>query len=183
MTYDFANFKKRIKELEEWFKKELSQIRTGRASPSLLDNVNAEIYGVRTPLNRLGAISTEDPRTLRLSLWDAAQTKDVEKAIMIANIGVSVAADDKGLRISFPELSSERRVSLAKIAKEKLEQSRVTLRTLRDECWTDIQKKEKLGGMSEDEKMRFKKEMEKVVQDSNKVLEDIASKKEKEIMS
>ena len=147
MTYDFTNFKKRIKELEEWLKKELSQIRTGRASPSLLDNVNAEVFGVRTPLNRLGSISTEDPRTLRLSLWDTTQTKDVEKAILVANIGVSVAVDDKGMRISFPELSSERRVSLAKIAKEKLEQSRVTLRTLRDECWTDIQKKEKLGGL------------------------------------
>ena len=132
---------------------------------------------------QVGSLSTEDPRTLRVSVWDQSQVKDVEKAIIAANLGVAVSVDEKGVRVSFPELTSERRTSLIKIAKEKLEQARVTLRKLRDEVWNDIQAKEKLGGMGEDEKFRFKDEMEKLVKEANKMLDEQAEKKEKEIMS
>jgi ribosome recycling factor len=183
MTYDFNLLKKKIKDVEEWLKREQQQIRTGRATPALLDNVSVDVYGSKMNLNQLGSMGTEDPRTLRITLWDASQVKAVEKAIQAANLGVSVAVDDKGIRVSFPELTSERRVSLTKIAKEKLESARISLRKLRDEAWEDIQKKEKLGGMSEDEKFRFKTEMEKLVQEANKTLDDLAARKEKEIMS
>lgn len=181
MTYDFSQFKKKIKDLEEWLKRELSQIRTGRASPALLDGIKVEAYGVMTALNQIGSMGIEDARTLRLTLWDPSQAKAVEKAIMLANIGVAVAVDDKGIRVSFPELTSDRRTSIVKIAKEKVEQGKITLRKLRDEVWDDIQKKEKQGGMGEDEKFRFKTEMEKLVQEANKMLEEQGSKKEKEI--
>ncbi len=183
MTYDFNPLKKKIKDVEEWLKKEQSQIRTGRATPSLLDNVFAEAYGTRTPLNQLGSIMTEDPRTLRITLWDPSQAKDVEKAIMAADLGVSTAVDDKGIRVSFPELSGERRTSLIKILKERLEQARVSLRKVRDEIWSDIQAREKEGGMSEDEKFRFKADMEKCIKEANASLDDLAARKEKEIMS
>jgi ribosome recycling factor len=135
------------------------------------------------PLNQVGSMATEDARTLRISMWDASQSKDVEKAIVAANLGVAVAVDDKGIRVSFPELTSERRTSLIKIAKEKLEQAKITLRKHREETWSDIQTKEKQGGMGEDEKIRFKNEMEKLVQEGNKALDELASRKEKEIMS
>jgi ribosome recycling factor len=183
MTYDFTQLKKKVKDVEEWLKREQSQIRTGRATPTLLDGVQAEVYGARTPISQIGSMSIEDPRTLRLTLWDTGQVKSVEKAIVAANLGVSVAVDEKGIRIFFPELTSERRVSLGKIAKEKLESSRISLRKLRDEAWEDIQKKEKMGGMSEDEKFRFKSDMEKIIQEGNKALDDAAARKEKEIMS
>jgi ribosome recycling factor len=159
------------------------QIRTGRATPTLLDNVKVESYGSMVNLNQVGSMATEDARTLRISVWDASQMKAVEKAIIAANLGVAVAVDDKGIRVSFPELTSERRTSLIKIAKEKLELGRISLRKLRDETWEDIQKKEKAGGMGEDEKFRFKAEMEKLIQDGNKTLDDLAERKEKEIMS
>lgn len=181
MIYDFSNLKKKIKDIEEWLKKEQSQIRTGRASPSILDAVHAEVYGARTPLNQIGSLVVEGPRTLRFTPWDMGQLKGVEKAIVAANLGLSIVVDDKGIRISFPELTGERRTALAKVVKEKLEQARVSLRKLRDEVWDDIQKKEKLGGMSEDEKFRFKTEMEKLVQEGGKQLEEISSRKEKEI--
>ena len=183
MTYDFSNLKKKLKDIEEWLKKEQSQIRTGRASPSILDAVHAEVYGARTPLNQIGSLVIEGPRTLRFTPWDTAQIKGVEKAIVAANLGLSVVVDEKGIRISFPELTGERRIELSKIAKEKLEQARISLRKLRDEIWDDIQKKEKLGGMSEDEKFRFKTEMEKLIQEGGKQLEEVSAKKEKEIVS
>ena len=183
MTYDFSQLKKKTKELEEWLKKEHAQIRTGRATPALLDGIFVEAYGVRTPINQVGSMSVEDSRNLRITLWDMSHAKDVEKAIMLANLGVSVGLDDKGVRVSFPELTTERRTSLIKIAKDRLEQARVTMRKLRDESWTDIQKKEKQGGMSEDDKFRFKNEMEKIIQETNKNLESAALKKEKEIQS
>ena len=183
MNYDFVPLKKKIKDIEEWLKKEQSQIRTGRAAPALLDSVTAEVYGSKMPLNQIGTLSVEDPRTLRFVPWDSGQVKSVERAVMAANLGVSVAIDEKGIRISFPELTGERRTSLIKILKEKLESARVSLRKLRDETWEDIQKKEKQGGMSEDEKFRFKTEMEKFIQETNKNLETAAERKEKEIMS
>jgi len=183
MPYDFSTFKKKIKDNEEWLKKEQTQIRTGRATPALLDHVSAEVYGSKMSLNQLGSMVTEDARSLRLTLWDTGQVKAVEKAIVAANLGVSVAVDDKGIRISFPELTSERRNAILKIAKEKHEQARVSLRKLRDEVWEDIQTKEQAGGMGEDDKFRYKTEMEKLVQDANKSLDDAAARKEKEIMS
>lgn len=183
MTYDFNPLKKKIKDVEEWLKRENMQIRTGRATPALLDNVKVDAYGSMVNLNSVGSMSTEDPRTLRVSVWDASQIKDVEKAIIAANLGVSVAVDDKGIRVSFPELTSERRTILIKLAKEKLEQGRVSLRKHREETWNDIQAKEEEGGMSEDERVRFKGDMEKLIQEGNKVLDEVADRKEKEIMS
>jgi ribosome recycling factor len=183
MNYDFTSLKKKIKDIDEWLKKEQAQIRTGRAAPALLDSVMAEVYGSRMPLNQIGTLVVEDPRTLRFVPWDNGQIKSVERAIMSANLGVSAAIDEKGIRISFPELTSERRMTLVKVLKEKLESARVSLRKVRDESWDDIQKKEKQGGMSEDEKFRFKTEMEKLIQEAGKNLEAAASRKEKEIMS
>jgi ribosome recycling factor len=183
MTYDFNPLKKKIKDTEEWLKKEQTQIRTGRATPTLLDNVKVESYGSMVPLNTVGSMSTEDARTLRLSVWDTSIMKDVEKAIIAADLGVAVAVDDKGIRVSFPDLTSERRTMLIKISKEKLEQAKITLRKHREETWNDIQAKEKLGGMGEDERVRFKNEMEKLVQEGNKELDELAARKEKENMS
>jgi ribosome recycling factor len=183
MNYDFSQFKKKAKDIEDWLKKEQGQIRTGRATPTLLDSVSVEAYGSKVNLNQVGSMAIEDARTLRISLWDMSQVRSVEKSIVAANLGVSVAVDDKGIRVSFPELTSERRASLIKVSKEKLEQARITLRKLRDETWEDIQKKEKLGGMSEDDKFRFKTEMEKHVQETNKNLDALAERKEQEIQS
>jgi ribosome recycling factor len=183
MNYDFNPLKKKAKDIEEWLKKELSQIRTGRATPALLDGIGVEAYGSKTPLHQLGNITIEDSRTLRVNVWDTGQIKAVEKAIGVANLGVSVAVDDRGVRVSFPELTAERRTQIIKIVKERLEQARVSVRKLRDEVWNDIQKKEKEGGMSEDEKFRFKDQMEKLIQETTKQLDAQLEKKEKEVSS
>jgi ribosome recycling factor len=181
MVYDFTKLKGKIKETEDWMKKEYTGIRTGMASPQLLDSVVVESYGQRMPLNQVGSVSIADPKSLLVTPWDASQVKAVEKAITVANLGVSLKTDEKGVRVFFPDLTSERREMLLKVAKEKLEQAKITLRGVRDEVVKDIEAKEKAGGMGEDDKFRFKGEMQKLVDAGNKALEETFNKKEKEI--
>ena len=181
MIYNFTTLKTKVKDVEEWLKKENAQIRTGRASIGLLDFIRVDSYGSLVPLNQIGNLSTEDPRTIRISPWDSSQIKEIEKVLVASNLGVSVAVDDKGIRLSFPPLTTERRDEFVKLAKTKLEQAKISLRKHRDEIWEDIQKKEKEGGMGEDDKFRFKTEMEKIIQDAGKNLETLCKKKEDEI--
>lgn len=183
MTYDFLKLKNKIKESEDWLKKEFSSLRTGMASPQLLDTVQVESYGQRMPVSQIGSVSIADARSLLVTPWDASQVKAVEKAITVANLGVSLKTDEKGVRVFFPELTSERRTALLKVAKEKMEQAKITLRGVRDEVVKDIEAKSKTGGMSEDDKFRFKAEMQKLVDAGNKTLEESFTKKEKEINS
>lgn len=183
MGYDFKVLKDKVKGVEEWLKKEYTGLRTGVASPSILDGVQVESYGARLPINQVANIGIEDARVIRITPWDKSQGKAIEKAIMVANLGVSVGADDKGVRVFFPELTTERRGILIKTAKAKLEEARVNLRREREEVWIDIQAKEKEGKMTEDEKFRFKNDMQKIVDEANKALEVLLEKKEKEINS
>lgn len=179
--FNFGPLKDKAKEVENWLAKEFSVIRTGRALPSILDSVQVEAYGGRMGVKELATILIEDPRTIRVEPWDKSHSKEIEKAIISSNLGLSVNVDDKGLRIVFPELTSERREQLTKVAKQKLEDARVTLRSLRDKTWEEIQVKEKQGGMGEDEKFRFKDELQKIVDDTNKKLEETLERKINEI--
>ncbi len=179
--YDFLKFKQKIKENEEWLKKEFAGVRTGRANPSLLDGILVESYGSKVPINQVGNISVEDSRNIRISPWDMSVAKEIERAIGSANLGVAVALDDKGVRVSFPELTAERRGQIVKIAKEKLEQAKVSIRIQRDAVIKDIQAKEKEGGLGKDDVLRFKNELQKNVDGANKALEELFAKKEKEI--
>jgi len=181
MTYDFSPLKQKITDTQEWLRKEFQGIRTGQATPTLLDNIQVESFGTRVPLNQVGNVGVEDARTLRVSVWNVEQVKDVEKAITDANLGVGVTPDESGVRVTFPELTSERRDTLIKLSKDKLEEARISLRGERDSVWSDIQKQEKDGEMSEDEKFSYKDEMQKLIDDGNKSLDELGKKKEAEI--
>ena len=181
MAYNFLSTKQNIKDLEEWLKREMSTIRTGRATPAILDGVKVEAYGSEMPINQLANISVEDARMIRITPWDATQVKAIEKAILISDLGLSVTVDGSGIRVSFPELTTDRRGALVKIAKQKLEDARVTLRTEREKVLKDIDVQEKGGVISEDEKFRLKTELQKMIDDAGRVLEEVFVKKEKEI--
>ena len=181
MSYDFKPFEKRIKEIEERAVKELSGIRTGRAAPAILDVVLVESYGTRVPIVQIATVNVEDARTIRITPWDMGNAKEIEKAITVANLGLSVGADEKGIRVSFPELTSDRRSQLLKLAKEKVEELRTELRAARDHVWNDIQKQEKDKLMTEDDKFRSKDEMQKRVDAANKNFDAALERKEKEI--
>jgi ribosome recycling factor len=181
MAYDFKVFDKRIAEITERLTKELASVRTGRAGPAILDGVLVESYGTRVPITQVANISIEDARTLRIVPWDKALAKEIEKAITTANLGLSVGMDEKGIRVFFPELTSERRMSLLKIAKEKVEELRTALRSARDEVWSDIQKLEREGHMPEDDKFKAKEDMQKRVDAANAAFDTALARKEKEI--
>ncbi|MBI4118463.1 MAG: ribosome recycling factor [Parcubacteria group bacterium] len=181
MAYDFSKLKSDVKKTEEWLARELSTIRTGRATSAILDSVRIESFGTKVPINHVAGVSTEDARTIRVTPWDKGQIGDIRKGIEDANLGLSLAADDQGLRVIFPDLTVERREALKRLVNTKLEEARVTLRGHRDEAWGDIQEKEKVKAISKDVKFRLKEEMEKVVKDGNEALEAMVEKKEKEI--
>lgn len=181
MAYDFSPLKNSIKETEEWLTRELSGVRTGRATPTLLDGVKPEAYGARTPLRELAAISVENARTLRIIPWDMSLLKMIEKGLIDANLGVGVATDDQGLRVSFPELTSERRTQLSKIASDKVEQAKVTLRSHRTDALKALDAATKDGGMGKDEVARLKTEVQKLIDAGNEALAKLLEKKEAEI--
>ncbi len=183
MAFDFSKLKNNVKETEEWLSREFSGIRTGRASVALLDSVKPEVYGARTPLQQVGSITVEDARTIRIVPWDKTVMKAIEKGITEADLGVSVTVDDSGLRVIFPELTAERRTMLTKLAGEKCEQARVTLRGHRTETMKEIETAEKGGGMGEDEVKRLKEEAQKLIDAANTSLDALYSKKQEEISS
>jgi ribosome recycling factor len=181
MNYDFNPFKNELKNIQNWLIKEFSTIRTGMATPTLLDGIKVESYGTLSPINQIANIGIEDARTLKITPWDKSQSKEIEKAITDANLGVGLSTNDQGLRVSFPELTSERRVLLIKTAKDKLENARISLRSERDKVWSDIQDKVKISELTEDDKFYLKDEMQKLVDEIGKELEIMLDKKEKEI--
>lgn len=181
MAYNFKNFDDRAQGVNEWLVREFSGIRTGRATPMLLDLVQVESYGTRVPINQVGSVMVEDARTLRISIWDQSQVKNVEKAIVEADLGVSVVADGNGIRVIFPELTSERRTQLLKIAKGKLEEARVSLRGARDETMKEFDTLQKSGELSEDERFKSKEELQKRIDTHNAKLLELYELKESEI--
>lgn len=181
MAYDFTKLKGQIKETEEWLTREFSSIRTGRASISLLDSVKPDAYGTRSPISQVASLTIEDARTIRVIPWDKTLVKAIEKAVSDADIGVSAVVDDAGLRVVFPELTAERRTMLIKLAGEKLEHARVTLRGHRTDTIRDLEKTEKDGGMGEDELKRLKDEVQKMIDVASVSLEAMLKKKQEEI--
>lgn len=182
MTYDFSGFKKKAGDIAEHLSKELSAIHTGRASSAILDGIFIESYGARLAIQHVATIANEDARTLRIVPWEKSNGKEIEKAINAANLGISVSADDSGLRVFFPPLTTERRVSFTKIVRDKVEASRVSLKGVREQTKGDIVEAEKNGDMSEDEKVRALEDLQKFMDDANGNLESMGDKKEKEIL-
>ena len=173
--------KQRFSETVAWLEREYSGIRTGQASPALLDGIKVESYGTKLPIPQVSSVGIEDPRTLRISPWDAGQIPAIERAIQDADLGVSVATDSSGLRVIFPELTSERREQLRKLAKNKLEEARVTVRGIRDDLMKAVEKDEKDGDISEDEMHHRKESIQKEVDATNVALDDLFKKKDAEV--
>lgn len=182
MQYNFANFRTELKKVEEFLSKEYRELNTGRASPLVLDGVSIESYGSYVPIKNVASVSIEDPKTLRIAPWDKGQVKSIEKAIISSDLGVSVAVDDIGIRVIFPQLTTESRQKLVKVLKEKLEEARITVRRERERVWEEVQAGEKEGKITEDERFRAKDELQKIIDEANGNLENIFEKKEKEVM-
>jgi len=180
-TYDFSKIKKRAEETQNWFKEEISLLRTGRATPALVENIKVDYYGSKSPLKGVASISVEDVRTLRVKPWDRESIMQIEQAVRASELGIQPITENDTVRIIFPELTEERRKSLLKLLNDKLEEAKISLRRERDEIWRDIQDKEREGEISEDDKYRHKDELQKIIDDAGEELEATAKKKEVEI--
>lgn len=182
-TYDFTKFDGKLAAAKEWLSKEYRGVRTGRASPALLDSVMVSAYGSMMPMKQVATVGVEDARTLRVQPFDSSVLKDIERAIVAANLGIGTATDGATVRVTFPELSAERREQLTKLAKSKLEEARTTVRIARDEAWKEIQEKVRTSALTEDDKYTLKDELQKRVEKANADLEAMFEGKQKEMMS
>lgn len=181
MDYDFKPFDEKIVAAHEWLTKEYKGLRTGRAAPSILDAIQVSAYGSLMPLKQVGNVGIEDARTLRVTAYDAGVLKDIERAITAANLGVGTSADGTSIRVSFPELTGERREQLVKFAKQKLEEARTSVRLARDDSWKEIQEREREGTLTEDDKFSLKDELQKRVDKANADLQAMFDAKEEEM--
>ena len=180
-NYDFKQFDAKIADSKDWLAKEYRGLRTGRAAPALLDGVMVAAYGSSMPLKQVSSITIEDARTLRLSPFDASLIKDIERGVAGANLGVGTATDASGIRVTFPELTAERRQEFVKLAKGKLEEARTAVRVARDETWKEIQSREKEGTLTEDDKYQLKEDLQKRIDKTNEELEQLFEKKQEEM--
>lgn len=161
---------------------EVSSLRTGRATPALVEDIAVDAYGSLQPMKTLAAISTPDPRQVLIQPWDKSLIPAMEKAIQASPLGVHPVVDGNSLRISLPQLTEERKRDLVRVLRDKVEQTRIHVRRVRDEAMKDIERREKAKEISEDQRFREKQEAEKAVGEYNQKIEDLARAKEGEIM-
>jgi ribosome recycling factor len=166
----------------EYLKTELLSMQVGRATPALVENLEVECYNSRFPLKQLATILAPEPRQILIQPWDKDILKDIEKAILNSRLHLSPTSDGDIIRLTIPPLSEERRRELVKILKEKTEECRVSIRRYREEVWKKIQNLEKDSKISEDDKFKAKDDLQELVDQYNKKVEELSSKKEEEIM-
>ncbi len=173
--------KEKFSKVIEFLKHDISGLRTGRATPALVEDVAIEAYGVKQPLKAVASISVQDAKTLAISPWDRTIISAVESGLRNSNLGINPVNDGKLIRLPLPELNQERRQELIKVLHQKLESSRVSVRKIREEVKTEIEEMEKEKLISEDEKFKQLDELEKIVKDFNEKIKEVGEEKEKEI--
>lgn len=183
MSYNKADLQKRMDSSYDNFIKEVSGLRTGRASTSMLDPITVEVYGSRMPLNQVGTISAPEPRLLTVTVWDMSQTSFVEKAIRDSGLGLNPQAEGSLIRIPIPELNEERRVELTKVARNYAEQGRVAVRSIRRDGMDAIKKMEKDGDISEDDAKRLSDEVQDLTDKTVERIDKKLAEKEQDIMT
>lgn len=170
-----------VKSLDS-LKREFSKVRTGRASISLLDGIKVDYYGTQTPLNQLATLSVPEPRLITIQPWDATVIKEIEKAIMKSDLGLTPVNDGKIIRVSIPPLTEQRRVELVKVVKKMAENGKVSIRNHRRDINEDLKQKKKDKEVSEDEFFKGQKDVQDITDDYIKKSDELTQAKEKEIL-
>jgi ribosome recycling factor len=182
-TFDLNDLKRRMQGAIQALKHELSGLRTGRASPALLDHVQVDAYGSHMPLNQLATISVPEPRLLHVQVWDRSMIHPIEKAISAANLGLTPSTDGQVIKLRIPELNEERRREIVKVAHKYAEAARVAVRHVRRDGLDLLKKLEKEHKISEDEQERQAGEVQKATDATIGEVEKLLAGKEKEIMT
>lgn len=171
-------FEKTFKFLEG----ELAKIRTSRASPALVEDIEVSAFGSKFPLKQLGAISTPQTNQIVIQPWDISYIEPIEKAISQSGLGMSAVVDKNIIRLNLPMLTEEYRLALGKTLNEKAEQARQVIRRQREDVWNKIQAAHKEKQISEDDKFRGKDELQKVVDEYNEKIKNLTEKKKNELI-
>ena len=172
-------FKKAVEVLEE----DMAQIHTGRASASLVDSILVDVYGTKNPIKTIANISIPEPRSILIQPWDRANISQIETALRESDLNVNPVNTGENIRINLPELTEDRRKEYVKLAREKAESARVSVRNVRGEAWNAIKKAKTDGRISEDEMYYGEEQLQKIVDKHNKEIEEIFSKKESELLT
>ena len=179
----FMNFELNCDKAIEYMKGEFNLMRAGRANPKLVENIKVDYYGAATPINQMGNISIPEPRCLVITLWDKSALKDVEKAILAANIGVTPQNDGTVIRLTFPVLTEERRRELVKQVKKLAEDTKVVLRNARREAMDGLKKEKNAKTVSEDLISDYEGEVDKSLAKLIETVDKLSREKETDVMS
>ncbi len=179
----FLNFEMSCDKAIDYMKGEFAVMRAGRANPKLVENIKVDYYGAMTPINQMGNITSPEPRQLVITLWDKGALKDVEKAILQANIGVTPQNDGSCIRLTFPVLTEERRKELVKQVKKLAEDTKVVLRNSRRDAMDALKKEKNAKTVSEDLIVDYEKEIDKMLSKLIENVDKLAKDKEVDVMS
>ena len=168
---------------EEALQHELGGIRAGRANAAVLDKITVDYYGSPTPINQVAAISSPDPRSLLIKPWDGSVLKAIEKAIQASDLGINPQNDGSSIRLNFPQLTEERRKELTKQVRKYAENGKVAIRNVRREAMDKLKALQKKSEITEDDCKDFEKELQDLTDKRCKELDELAAKKEKELMA
>lgn len=174
--------KEKMEKTVSALKSEYVNIRAGRANPQILSRITVNYYGTATPLSQVANVASPEPRLLTISLWDNSLMKEVEKAILASDLGLTPTNDGKIIRLVFPEPTAERRQELVKQARKKSEESKVAVRSIRRDINERLKKDKKASLITEDDCTMFEKDAQELTDQYIKKIEDVLQEKEKEIM-
>ena len=180
---DYTNIKEKMEKTISVLEENLSEVRAGRANPAILNKVRIDYYGTPTPINQIAGISVPEARLIVIQPWDLSALKDIEKAILAADIGLNPNNDGKVIRLNFPELTEERRKELVKDIKKTAEESKVAIRSIRRDGIDEFKAKQKNTEITEDDLKNAETEIQKITDSYIAEIDNILAKKEKEIMS
>ena len=166
----------------EVLREEFVGVRTGRASPALVQRINVEYYGTPTPLQQVAGVSVPDPRSLLITPYDRNAIKNIEKAIQESDLGINPSNDGTAIRLNFPPLTEERRKEMIKVCRDRAEHARVAIRNVRRHSKEEIQKEQKGGSISEDDEKRAENDLQKLTDKMVAEVDDMLKRKESELM-
>jgi len=171
-----------IDKVISFLEREFTKIRTGRANPSLVEDVVVDCFGEKFPLKQLAAISTPEAKQILIQPWDKSYVEGIMVALKKTGVGADPIMDKDSIRINLPTLNEDYRKELQRVISEKQEDARKTIRHWRENAWSEIQEKSKAGEIREDDKFRAKDDLQKIVDEANKKVEDIGERKKKEVL-
>ena len=181
--FDDKSYKTKMSKTIDVFSKDLSSLRTGRANASMLDLIRVDVYGQKMPINQLGTITTPEPRSINIQVWDINNVALIDSAIKKSEIGLNPQIDGQSIRLPIPNLSEERRVEMKKMVKSMGEKCKVSIRNIRREGNDELKKLLKLKDISEDDLKKLEKNIQDFTDENIKIIDNKVSSKEDEIMT